>query len=155
MLFCLGHRFFLSFPPFARNSLFAMLWWEGGSCGPWPSRGHSTQHGGTSCILCCFLLLLSLLFLPFPPFFGLNEAALSSSCLPSGAERIRVQPHQSTGASAYELFVLPLLSGSWEANLLIVCVMTFGWQPQRGRNQRPDDDNVIILGFNYEGCAGI
>lgn len=42
----------------------------------------------------------------------LNEGALSSAGLPSGAERIRVQSHQRTGASAYELFVLPLLSVS-------------------------------------------
>lgn len=84
----------------------------------------------------------------------LNEAALSSACLPSGAERLRVQSHQRNGASAYELFVLPLLSVSWEANLLIVCIMTFGWQPQRGRNQYPDN-NVIISRFNYKGCTGI
>lgn len=80
----------------------------------------------SSAAFCYYYHYYFSLFPPFPPFFGLNEAALSSSCLPSGAERIRVQPHQSTGASAYELFVLPLLSGSREANLLIVCVMTFG-----------------------------
>lgn len=146
-IFCLGHRFFLSFPEESPVSLFS--WWEGGSCRTWPSRGHSTQRGG------------HLLHPPFPPllcfflFLCLNEAALPSASLPSGAERIRVQSHQRTSASAHELFVLPLLSVSWEANLLIVCIMTFGWQPQWGRNQHPDDNNVIISEFNYEGCAGI
>lgn len=49
----------------------------------------------------------------FYVFFScLNEAALPSACLPSGAERIRVQSHQRASASAYELFVLPLLSVS-------------------------------------------
>lgn len=70
-----------------------------------PSMGQgAAAREGTSCILLCF-------FFP-PPLLCLNEAALSSACLPSGAERIRVQSHQRTGASAYELFVLPLSSVS-------------------------------------------
>lgn len=133
---------------FPGNLLFPCRGGRVGAAGPSPAEVTAPSVGGTSCIL-LFLLCFFFLFLCF------NEAALPSACLPSGAERIRVQSHQRTSASAYELFVLPLLSVSWEANLLIVCIMTFGWQPQWGRNQHPDDNNVIISGFNYEGCAGI
>lgn len=58
--------FFWSFP---EESPVSMSWWEGGSCRTWPSRGHNTQRGGTSCIflfpLCfCFFFFLALMRLP-------------------------------------------------------------------------------------------
>lgn len=92
-IFCLGHWFFLVFS-WGISCFHVMV-------GGWELQDlaqQRSQHPAWG----------NLLHLPLPPlllfffFLSLNEAALPSASLPSGAERIRVQSHQRTSASAYE-----------------------------------------------------